>query len=66
MIEVLARRDFETITTWEDDGFLHRFKEIIVELKEFEDFERKVQEEVSEDLFNRTKLSLRKKHSRGV
>src|SRR6266487_5547175 len=61
LIEILNRKDFNSITTWEDDGFLARFEEIIVELKETEDFERKRDQEVNEDVFNRNKLSQRKK-----
>ena len=66
MIEVLERRDFNAITTWEEDGFLQRFEELIVELKETEDFEKKREAEVHEDLFARGKLSRRKKYSRGI
>jgi len=66
LIEVLNRKDFNSITTWEDDGFLARFEEIIVELKETEDFERKRDQEVNEDVFHRNKISQRKKYSKGT
>lgn len=65
MIETLERRDFNALTTWEDDSFLARFQELIVELKETEEFEQKRIEEVHQDLFAR-KLSQRKKYSKGT
>jgi hypothetical protein len=65
MEEVLYRKDFIAVTTWEDDSFLHRFQEIIWELKESKEMTaEQIQTQVNKDILR--KVSRRRKYSKGV
>ena len=66
LIEIINRADYQAITNWEDDGFQHRIKEIIWELKQSEGLTpAEIEKAVNEDIFER-KYTARKIYSRGV
>jgi len=60
-----GRKDFDALITWEDDGFITRFQELMWELNEVKDKKPKeIEKLVNQDVFEK-KLSQRK-FSRGT
>lgn len=61
MKELWYRKDFNALTTWEDDEFNIRFQELIWELKQVRGWTaKKIQAEVNKDIFGEKKFSQRK------
>ena len=60
-----GRKDFDALITWEDDGFITRFQELMWELNEVKDKKPKeIEKLVNQDVFEK-KISQRK-FSRGT
>ena len=60
-----GRKDFNALVTWEDDGFITRFQEIMWELDEVKGWTpKRIEKAVNQDIFEK-KLTQRK-FSRGI
>ena len=65
MTELYRRADFNSLITWEDDGFITRFQEIMWELGQVKNWTpQQIEQAVNKDIFEK-KLSQRK-FSRGT